>query len=110
VSSDRAGTRSYLGQVEFGDHAGLTRGAIECRVVNADEDAVARQMEIGLDDIGPIGDRTAKGRQRVLRRRHAVAAMRHDVGPGLAIERVPHLSTGSPPYYRESTISRRARM
>ncbi len=57
-------------------------GAIHFAIVDTDEDAVRRQVQVGLDDVRAVGQRAAERGQRVLRAGRRVAAVRMTYGFG----------------------------
>ena len=83
----RCAERLELRQGHAGDRAVAVGGAIHGPVVDADEDAVRGQVQVGLDDVRAVGQGAAERGQRVLRARGGVAAMRHDVRLGSTGER-----------------------
>ncbi len=82
-----------LGQRAFRELALAGRGAVEPAVMEDDEDAVARFLDVELDHLGAEFDRGPHGGDRVFRMAgpvafHAAAAMRHDhhmVAPAVGV-------------------------
>ena len=54
-------------------------GAVHRAVVDADENAIGGQVQVGLDDVRAVRQRAAERGQRVLRAGDRVAAVGHDV-------------------------------
>jgi len=74
-----------LGEADPLDRAISVGGAIEVGVVDQDGDAVAGDMNIALDDVGPIGQAPLEGQQGVFGRDARGAPVAQDEG-GRALE------------------------
>ena len=78
-----------LRQAQCRDRTGAIGRTLERRVVQHDDLTVAGGVDIELEDVHAVGERAAKGRQRVLRRDASGAAVTEETRP-CALEAETH--------------------
>jgi hypothetical protein len=82
--------RLDLADVELGDGAGAVRHAVQARIMERHERAVAREMDVGLEIAEAQPHRGLEGRERVLGRRLRPTAVGKRDGPVSIQKRVRH--------------------